>query len=408
MKLKVKTIEQFAPLFEPENPSYHCRYKIFYGGRGGRKSWEVARACLLKALQKKTLVVCTREFQNSISDSVLRLLANQIEMLGLSYFFEVQKTTIIGRNGSEFIFKGLNGLTVDSIKSLEGADICWVEEGHSVSDHSWRVLIPTIRKDNSEIYVTFNPDLPTDPVYTRFVLNQPDSCYVSKVNYLDNPDCPAVLIEEANYLKRIDYESYAHIWLGEVRQHTEAQIFKGKYRVESFDVTDDFGYPLQGADWGFSTDPTTLIRCYIKDRNLYISHEVYKIGCEINDTPALFDRIDNIRQYTIRADNARPEIISYMQRQNFRIESAEKWPGCVEDRVQFIRTFEQVIIHPDCTHTAEEFRLYSYKTDKRTGDVLPDIVDKHNHCIDAIGYALTPLIRHAERKFIPQTRTNRA
>jgi len=171
LDLEVETIEQFEPLFDPENQNYNCRYKIFYGGRGGRKSWEVARACLIEAVKNKTLVVCTREFQNSISDSVLRLLANQIEMLGLGYFFEVQKTTIIGKNGSEFIFKGLNGLTVDSIKSLEGADICWVEEGHSVSDHSWRVLIPTIRKPNSKIYVTFNPDLPTDPVYQRFVFH---------------------------------------------------------------------------------------------------------------------------------------------------------------------------------------------------------------------------------------------
>jgi phage terminase large subunit len=408
MELELETIEQFTPLFEPENPAYHCRYKVFYGGRGGRKSWEVARACLLKAMQKKTLVVCTREFQNSISDSVLRLLANQIELLGLSYFFEVQKTTIIGKNGSEFIFKGLNGLTIDSIKSLEGADICWVEEGHSVSDHSWRVLIPTIRKNNSEIYITFNPDLPTDPVYQRFVINRPDSCYVSKINYLDNPDCPAVLIEEANYLKRVDYDAYAHIWLGEVRHHTEAQVFRNKYKIESFEVTPEYGDPLNGADWGFSVDPTVSIRCYIKDRKLYIRHETYKVGCEIDDTPAMFDRIPDARQYVIRADSARPELISYMQRSGFRIESVEKWPGCVEDRVDFIRNFEQVIIHTDCTHTAEEFRLYSYKTDKRTGDVLPALIDKHNHCIDAVGYALTPLIRLPERTYMPQTRNNRA
>ena len=407
MELEIETIEQFTPLFEPEHPQYHARYKVFYGGRGGRKSWEVARACLLKALQSKTLVVCTREFQNSISDSVLRLLANQIELLGLSYFFEIQKTTIIGKNGSEFIFKGLNGLTVDSIKSLEGADICWVEEGHSVSDHSWRVLIPTIRKPNSEIYITFNPDLPTDPVYVRFIAQSPDNCYVSKVNYLDNPDCPAVLIEEANYLKRVDYEAYAHVWLGEVRYHTEAQVFKGKYRVETFEVDESYNYPLNGADWGFSVDPTVSVRCYIKDRKLYIRNEAYKVGCEIDDTPALFEKIPGANQYVIRADSARPELVSYMKRAGFRIESVEKWPGCVEDRIDFIRNFEAIIVHPDCTHTAEEMRLYSYKTDKRTGDVLPVLLDKHNHCIDAIGYALTPLIKIPERTLMPQTRTSR-
>lgn len=407
MELEIETIEQFTPLHEPENPFYDCRYKVFYGGRGGRKSWEIARSLIISAIQSKQLILCGREIQNSISDSVHRLLADQIEMLGLSALFEIQKTTIIGRNGSEFIFKGLNGMTIDSIKSLEGVDKCWIEEGHSVSEHSWSILIPTIRKPGSQILISFNPYLATDPVYQRFIINTPPNTYVCKINYTDNPDCPDVLKQEANYLRGVDYEAYAHIWLGEVKQHTEAQIFKGKYRIESFDVDESFGYPLQGADWGFATDPTTAVRLYIKDNRLYIRSEVYKVGCEITDTPALFDQIDNIRSYMIRADNARPETISYIARQGFNIEPADKWPGCVEDRIQFIRSFAEVIIHPDCPHTAEEFRLYSYKTDKRTGDVLPDIVDKHNHCIDAIGYALSPLIRLPERTFVPQTRKQR-
>jgi len=408
MEPEVETIEQFLPLFDPENQFYNCRYKVYYGGRGGRKSWEIARALILGSLINKELIVCAREIQNSISDSVHRLLASQIEMLGLTPFFEVQKTTIIGRNGSEFIFKGLNGLTIDSIKSLEGVDKCWVEEGHSVSEHSWSILIPTIRKSGSQIWVSFNPDLATDPVYQRFIINTPPNTFVCKINYTDNPDCPETLTQEAEYLKRVDYDAYSHIWLGEVRQHTDAQVFKNKYRVASFDVDESFGYPLNGADWGFSTDPTVSIRCYIKDRTLYVRNESYKIGCEIDDTPALFDQIPDSRNYTIRADSARPELVSYMQRAGFRIESVEKWPGCVEDRVDFIRNFEEVIIHPDCPHTAEEFRLYSYKTDKRTGDVLPVMIDKHNHCIDAIGYALTPLIRMPERVIMPTRRNNRA
>jgi len=310
---------------------------------------------------------------------VHRLLASQIEMLGLTLFFEIQKTTIIGRNGSEFIFKGLNGLTIDGIKSLEGADKCWVEEGHSVSEKSWSILIPTIRKTGSQIWVSFNPDLVTDPVYQRFIVNKPPNSFVCKVNYTDNPDCPETLIQEAEYLKRVNYDDYAHIWLGEVRQHSDAQVFKGKYRVESFDVDESFGYPLFGADWGFSVDPATLVKCYIKGRTLYICSEAYKVQCEIDDTPALFDHIDDARLYMIRADSARPEMVNYMQRAGFRIESVEKWPGCVEDRVSFIRNFEVVIIHPDCKHTAEEFRLYIYKVDKRTGDILPVLIDANNH-----------------------------
>jgi phage terminase large subunit len=400
MEPEVETIKQFLPLFDPENQHYNCRYKVYYGGRGGRKSWEIARALILGSLLKKELIVCAREIQNSISDSVHRLLASQIEMLGLTPFFEIQKTTIIGRDGSEFIFKGLNGLTIDSIKSLEGVDKCWVEEGHSVSEHSWSILIPTIRKTASQIWVSFNPDLATDPVYQRFVINTPPNTFVCKINYTDNPDCPETLIQEADYLKRVDYDAYSHIWLGEVRQHTEAQVFKGKYRVETFEVDQSYNYPLNGADWGFSVDPTVSIRCYIKDRKLFVRNESYKIGCEIDDTPAMFDKIPEARQYNIRADSARPELVSFMQRAGFRIESVEKWPGCVEDRIDFMRNFEAIIIHPDCTHTAEEMRLYSYKTDKRTGDVLPVLLDKHNHCIDAIGYALTPLIKVKQENWV--------
>lgn len=391
--LTIDTIEQFAPIFEEEHPAYGNRYKVFYGGRGGRKSWEVARSLLLKASKEKKLVLCTREIQNSISDSVLRLLQTQIEMLGLEWFFEVQRSTILGRNGSEFIFKGLNNMTIDSIKSLEGADICWVEEAHSVSDRSWTILIPTIRKQGSEINITFNPDLEDDPVYTRFIKNTPENCYLAKVSYLDNPDCPQTIIDEAEYLKSVDYEAYAHVYLGEVRSYTDAQVFKGKYKVESFEVDDSFGDPLFGSDWGFSVDPTTLIKMYIKGDDLYIRNEAYKVECEIDDTPSLFDRIPDSHRYTIRADNARPELISHMRQKGYKVEAADKWPGCVEDRIAFMRNFRNIIIHPDCPHTAEEMRLYSYKTDKRTGDILPEVVKKHDHCIDAVGYALTPIIK---------------
>jgi phage terminase large subunit len=391
--LKLKTIEQFTPLHDVQHPAYNNRYQVYLGGRGGRKSWEIAKAILLRAFYEKKLVLCTREIQNSINDSVLRLLADQIELMGLSYFYEVQRTTIKGLNGSEIIFKGLNGMTIDSIKSLEGADICWVEEAHSVSDHSWQILIPTIRKEGSQIFISYNPDLPDDPVHTRFYLNTPPNCYISKVSYLDNPDCPQTLIDEAEYLKRVDYEAYAHIWLGETRNHSEAQVFKNKYKVESFEIDESFGYPLDGADWGFATDPTVKVRSYIKGNKLYIRHEAYKVGCEIDDTPALFDKIPHSRKYMTRADNARPELISYMKRAGFEIKSADKWEGCAEDRVQFMRSFEMIIVHPDCKHTSEEMRLYSYKTDKRTGDVLPELLKKHDHCIDAIGYSITPMIK---------------
>jgi phage terminase large subunit len=398
MKARIKTIPQFQVLYDKSHPAYHLRYKTYYGGRGGRKSWEFAQALVMRAFLDKSLILCTREIQNSISDSVLSLLGNTIERLGLSYFFDVQRTTIIGRNGSEFKFKGLNGLTIDSIKSFEGADICWVEEAHSVSQRSWEVLIPTIRKANSQIWISFNPDLASDPVYQRFVENPTENCYVQKVSYLDNPDCPQTLIDEANYLKSVDYDAYSHVYLGNVRQHSDAQIFKNKYRVEHFEVDESFGYPLTGADWGFDPDPTTLVRSYIKDKKLYVRYEAYQVACQIERLPSLFNKIPEAMLWPINADNARPELVNYMQRQLFKINSVEKWPGCVEDRIDFLRNFVEIIIHPECTHTAEEFRLYSRKVDKRTGEVLPDIIDKHNHCIDAIGYSIHKIIRGIEKR----------
>ena len=204
--LDLEISEHYAPLFDVEHPDYNSRYQVYYGGRGGGKSWQIARGLILRAFLNKSLILCTREIQNSINDSVLRLLSNQIELMGLSYFFEIQKTTIRGRNGSEFIFKGLNGLTIDSIKSLEGVDYCWVEEAHSVSEHSWSILIPTIRKETngvqSQIIASFNPDMADDPVFTRFVLNGPPSTYICKINYTDNEHCPQTIIDEANYLNQ--------------------------------------------------------------------------------------------------------------------------------------------------------------------------------------------------------------
>ena len=396
MELEISTIEQFTPLYE----DYATRYLVFYGGRAGRKSWEIARALLIRAMNYPVRILCGREFQNSIADSVHKLLSDQIAMLGMEYFFDIQKTTILGRNGSSFIFKGLAAQNISSIKSMEGIDICWVEEGQTVSEHSWSILIPTIRKSGSQIIVSFNPDLETDPTYQRFVINPMPNSYVCKVNYTDNPDCPQEAKDEAEYLKLVDYDAYAHIWLGEVRKHSEAQIFNNKWRIESFLVDETFGNPYFGADWGFSNDPNTLVKSYIKDRTLFIHKEAYKVGVEIIDTPAFFDRIPEAKQYVIRADSARPEIISHMRMNGFNVQPADKWPGCVEDRISFMRSFEQIVVHPDCTHTAEELRLYSYKVDKRTGDVLPDIDPKHDHCIDAVGYSLTPLLKRTTQDYM--------
>jgi phage terminase large subunit len=335
-------------------------------------------------------VLCTREIQNSIKDSVHKLLKDQINEMGLNDYFIVTRDEIRSKIGSEFIFKGLRH-NIQEIKSTEGIDICWVEEAQSVSKESWDLLIPTIRKEGSEIWVSFNPHFVEDETYQRFVVNPPPNAIVVKVNYYDNPFFPDVLREEMEYLKKIDYNYYKHIWEGECLVYDDKQVFKDKFEAGVLPVNDEI---YQGLDFGFAVDPTALVRVYIVDEYLYISDEAYGVGVEIDEMPKFFEKyIPNYKDYLIRADSARPETISYLKRNfDLRIEGVEKWSGSVEDGIEFMKSFKKIIINPKCKHTLEEFRLYSYKTNS-AGDILPQIEDKYNHSIDAIRYALTPLIK---------------
>ena len=356
-----------------------ARYKVTYGGRGGGKSFTIASWLDIYGVKRPIRVLCAREYQVSIRDSVHRLLADRIAALGLSQFYTVTQTSIIGTNGTEFIFKGLHH-NAQEIKSMEGVDICWVEEASSVSAESWDVLIPTIRKPGSEIWLSFNPLSPDDATWTRFVKNPPPGAWVQKVLYSDNPWFPAVLDEERRHLQEIDPELYQHIWLGEPRTISDAQVFKGRYLVQEFETPKDARF-FHGADWGFAADPTVLIRCFIRGNVLYIDREAYGAGVELDETPQLFDSIETARKWPIYADSARPETISFMKRRGFHIMPAKKWAGSIEDGIAVLKSFDKIIVNPRCVHTADEFYRYSYKVDKNNGDVLPVIVDAYNHCV---------------------------
>jgi phage terminase large subunit len=223
MELELDFPEKLDFLFEP------ARYKILYGGRGSGKSWGVARALIARAVQEPIRVLCARELQNSIHDSVITLLADQIKAMGLESFFDIQRTAIYGKNGSEFSFAGLKH-NITSIKSFEGVNICWVEEGQSVSKTSWEVLIPTVRKPDSEIWITFNPDLDTDETYKRFVVNPPANAQIRKVNWSDNPWFPDVLKNELEELKSKDQDSYLNIWEGHTRQMLDGAVYANELR----------------------------------------------------------------------------------------------------------------------------------------------------------------------------------
>jgi len=201
-----------------------ARYKILYGGRGGAKSWGVARALLILGCKSQLRILCAREFQTSIKDSVHKLLSDQIFALGLESFYEITQTNIRGRNGSEFAFVGLKN-NVANIKSFEGVDICWVEEAQTVSKTSWNVLIPTIRRESSEIWITFNPELETDETYQRFVVSPPANSFVQKINWSDNPWFPETLDLERLALKQRDPEAYNTVWEGICRVTVDGAIF---------------------------------------------------------------------------------------------------------------------------------------------------------------------------------------
>ena len=688
---KIQFAPKFRDIFQP------ARYKVFHGGRGGGKSHAVAVALLAIAYSRPVRVLCAREYQVSIADSVHKLLSDKIAELGLASYFTVTRTGITSVTGSEFIFKGLHH-NISEIKSLEGIDYAWVEEAHSVSRESWDLLIPTIRKENSEIWLTFNPMSPDDETYKRFVLHPPSGALVVKVGWQDNPWFPKTLHAEMERCRAVDPDAYAHIWGGEPRVISDAQIFKGRYEVTPFETPDKARF-FHGVDWGFAClggdtlvttdngdvpirdikagdrvltrdgyrkvlhaqgngykkvydvdfgygvhiiatgdhriftndgwkevehlkgheeicmmkssltarfingirtaniriistgntggqeritnikpytgrygniikalsrkaaqsitlmgtrlitalkiwhvsllksirgyiirtslevsrkkkckgienftdtprktgrsaekslcglhrkeevfvksaesllrlrtcirnfaariagkgttcgiarwnipangaarslwrqltgsherhvlrnvpiklslrqekeevfditvengeyfangilvhncDPTALVRMFIQDDILYIDAEAYGTGIELDETPALFDTIPTSRHWPIKADSARPETISFMARKGFRISAAKKWAGSVLDGIALLKSFTRILIHPRCKHTAEEFRMYSYKVDRANGDILPVPVDAWNHAIDAARYALDGYVKRS-------------
>ena len=375
-----------------------ARNKIYYGGRGGAKSWAYARVLLVMAAEVPLRILCAREFQTSIADSVHKLISDQIDALGLTDDYEVGRNYIRSKVGSEFLFKGIRH-NIKEIKSTEGIDICWVEEAEAVSAESWDVLIPTIRKEQSEIWISFNPREEDAPTYKRFVLNPPPNSVVQKVNWRDNPYFPEVLNQERLYLHEIDPEgAYLNVWEGEPLTMTDAIIFKGRYKVEEFDTPADSRF-FYGVDWGFAHDPTALNRSFVKDHILYIDQEAHGVGVELDELPQLFDSVTGSRDWPLKADSSRPETISHVNKNGFKVRGAKKWAGSVEDGIEYLRSFKKIVVHPRCKHTAEEFRLYSYKVDKKTGDILPIIVDAFNHHIDAIRYSLDGYIKRGATAF---------
>lgn len=379
-ELRIRVPEAFSPL-----EGAH-RYIGAHGGRGSGKSHYFGERWLRENIADRLDVVCLRETLKSLEFSVKKLLEGKIQRYNAGYYFEIQDRRILSRHGGVTIFEGMQNHTADSIKSLEGFDRSWFEEAQAATDKSLTLLRPTIRKPGSQLWFSWNPDQASDPIdkLLRGDMPPPDAAVV-EVNYWDNPEFPDELRAEMEYDKKRDPDKYAHVWCGKYRQNSEARVFRN-WRVEEFDI--DPAWTLrQGADWGFSIDPSVLVQCAIVGRTLYIGHEAYRVGCEVDFLPDLFRSVPDAERWPTTADSARPETISYMQRHGFpKMLAAIKGARSLEEGIEFLRSFD-IVVHPRCIHTIQELTAYSYETDPLTGLIMPKLKDKDNHVIDALRYA---------------------
>lgn len=363
-----------------------ARHIALWGGRGAAKSRSIGTALVLQSAAEHHRVLCGREVQRSIKDSVKRLLDDEIERCGLRSVFVSTETEIRGPNDSLFIFTGLKG-NAAGVKSIEGVTDFWGEEASTISQASLDTVIPTIRVPGSRFLWSWNPDLETDPIDVMFrgEAGPPPRSLVLNVNYDQNPWFPPDLREQMEYDRGRDIDKYNHIWLGQYRQNSEARVFRN-WRVEEFDSPNNVEYRL-GADFGFSIDPSIAVRLWIDGRRIYIDHEAHGFGVEIVNLPKLFMSIPDAEKYWMTADSSRPETISHIRNNGFpRIAPALKGARSLEEGVEWLKSYD-IIVHPRCRHVIDEFTHYSYKVDPLTGQILGVLEDKDNHAIDAVRYA---------------------
>lgn len=383
-----------------------ARYRGAYGGRGSGKTRSFALMTAVWAYQhakngNSGVILCAREFMNSLDESSMEEVKSAIRSVGwLDAFFDIGEKYIRTRDGRvRYAFTGLRH-NIDSIKSKAKILLCWIDEAEGVSEVAYSKLLPTVREDGSEVWLSWNPEKDGSPTDKRFRKGAPDHAKIVEINYNDNPWFPDVLeIERQADQERLDPATYAWVWEGAYLENSDSQVLAGKVRVEDFTPGDNWDGPYHGLDYGFAQDPTAATKCWIYDDCLYIEYEAGKVGLELDDTAAYLEQhMQGIGQHIVRADNARPESTSYLRRHGLpRVCSAPKWAGSVEDGIAHLRGYRWIVIHPRCTETIKETRMYSYKVDRLTGDVLPKIVDAHNHFIDSIRYAISPLIKAGKK-----------
>lgn len=408
--LDLQTPRWAVPLLAPS------RYKAAWGGRSGGKSHFFAELAVEEMLEMPNLpFVCLREIQKTLKHSVKRLIEQKIKDMRVRSSFKITDHEI-ARVGGEglFIFQGMQDHTADSIKSLEGFMRAWVEEAQKFSARSWRLLRPTIRAPGSQIWASWNPEFPIDPVDEFFRGGHlPNNAIVVKVNYTDNPFMTEESYNDAKADKERDEEEYEHVWMGGYNFKSEAVIFAGKWVEREFDIS-KMGSPKMGAkyvpagpyyglDFGFSQDPTAALRCWIWDECLFIDYALGKKKLELSDTNEMVCQIPGADRYKIVGDSARPETINHMRkpwkdssgrnRPGLNVAPCEKWSGSIEDGIEYLLSFRQIVIHPRCVGMIYEAKNYKYRIDRFTEEILATIEDKDNHFWDALRYALNKHIQ---------------
>jgi phage terminase large subunit len=402
---------------------------IIYGGRGSAKTRTITAWLTEMARHQTERVLCLREVLKSIDDSSYQELADEINRKPWADEFRCINNKIsVPAKKSTFKFEGMRTNASQNLKAKAGSSKAWVDEAETVSRDAWDALFPTMRKKGSQIIISFNPREETDPTWADLVapyvdqmvdgIYEDDETLIIECNWQHNPWFTEELRGEKDRMARTDPDRYMWIWEGKFRRRTDVKVLNGKWIVEAFEPVKGWDGPYFGADFGFSQDPSTLNKLWINNRKLYVEYEANGVGIELDDMfhfyagedgasddqkeylaelkrngGKIHPGIPGARHYNIKADCARPETIAHIKKRQFRIEGVEKWPGSVEDGITFLRSFEQIVIHPRCKNTIFEANAYEYKTDRLTGDILPDIVDKHNHHWDAIRYALDKLIK---------------
>lgn len=389
------------------------RYLGVHGGRGSGKSHFFAAMIVARMLEGVDCL-CVREVQNSIADSVKKLIEEKINAFGIASWFHITEREIRCKpTGAICIFRGLQTHTAASIKSLEGFGFCWVEEAQTISQSSLNLLLPTIRRPQSQVAFSWNPVREEDPIDTMLRKEGRDNAVVVEANWSDNPWFPEGLKDDMERDKQREPDKYLHIWEGKYQAMSEARIFRN-WKIEDLDhKLHDRLVWFYGVDFGFAQDPTAVVRCcMIGDRTLYIDHEAWQIGVPNEALPKLLHNVPGVNLWPSRADSARPETIDYLRRNGFpKMRPAKKGKGSVEDGISFLQGLD-IVVHPRCANMKAELASYAYKIDKHTQEILPIPEDDHNHLIDGLRYACErmhvrgKLVSVVERDTIAQSRPN--